>query len=161
MPRESGTRPSSARVRTESTASVPRLTSSRGRRRTRAFITRLGSPGPDRPAARDRICGSMRGRLLALAAFLTAGGALLAVGAPAAKPLVVVGRIDTPIHPAAANYLSKLVRGAERDGAGLIVLGISTPGGLLTSTREMTTTILQSKVPVATFVSPSGASAAS
>jgi membrane-bound serine protease (ClpP class) len=103
----------------------------------------------------------MRGRLLALAALVTAGGALLAAGAPAARPLVVVGRIDTPIHPAAANYLNKLVRGAERDGAALVVLGLSTPGGLLTSTREMTTTILQSKIPVATFVSPSGASAAS
>ena len=82
-------------------------------------------------------------------------------GAPAAKPLVVVGRIETPIHPAAANYLNKLVRAAESDGAALIVLGLSTPGGLLTSTREMASAILQSKVPVATFVSPSGASAAS
>jgi len=73
----------------------------------------------------------------------------------------VVGRIDTPIHPAAANYLNKLVQGAEKDGAALVVLGISTPGGLLTSTREMASTILQSKVPVVTYVSPSGASAAS
>lgn len=73
----------------------------------------------------------------------------------------MVGRIDTPIHPAAANYLNKLVQGAEKDGAALVVLGISTPGGLLTSTREMASTILQSKVPVVTYVSPSGASAAS
>ena len=105
----------------------------------------------------------MRVRPGALAACLLAGGVFLAAGAavPSARPLVVVGRIDTPIHPAAANYLNKLVQGAERDGAALVVLGISTPGGLLTSTREMASTILQSKVPVVTYVSPSGASAAS
>ncbi len=103
----------------------------------------------------------MRGSLWALAACLFAGSAFAAGGASASKPLVVAGRIETPIHPAAANYLNKLVRGAERDGARLIVLGLSTPGGLLTSTREMASTILQSKVPVVTFVSPSGASAAS
>ncbi len=91
---------------------------------------------------------------------LLAGLAAGATGA-ARPPLVVVGRIDTPIHPAAANYLNKLVKGAEKDGAELVVVGLSTPGGLLTSTREMASAILLSKVPVATFVSPSGASAAS
>ena len=96
------------------------------------------------------------------------GLALLAIGASAAPgdsaaapPVVRVGRIDTPIHPAAALYLSKLVREAERDRAALVVLELSTPGGLFSSTREMATTILLSKVPVATFVAPSGAQAAS
>ena len=94
------------------------------------------------------------------ACLLLAGTAAGATGA-ARTPLVVAGRIDTPIHPAAANYLNKLVKGAEKDGAELVVLGLSTPGGLLTSTREMASAILLSKVPVVTFVSPSGASAAS
>jgi membrane-bound serine protease (ClpP class) len=92
--------------------------------------------------------------------LLLADAAAGATGAPR-TPLVVAGRIDTPIHPAAANYLNKLVKGAEKDGAELVVLGLSTPGGLLTSTREMVSAILLSKVPVVTFVSPSGASAAS
>ncbi len=99
--------------------------------------------------------------LPALAAFLLGAGSAAGATGAARPPLVVVGRIDTPIHPAAANYLNKLVKGAERDGADLIVLGLSTPGGLLTSTREMASAILLSRVPVATFVSPSGASAAS
>ena len=99
--------------------------------------------------------------LLVLAACLLAGGAAAGPAGGARPPLVVAGRIDTPIHPAAANYLNKLVKGAERDGADLIVLGLSTPGGLLTSTREMASAILLSKIPVVTFVSPSGASAAS
>ncbi len=76
-------------------------------------------------------------------------------------PLVLVGRIDTPIHPASANYLKKLLRLAEQEGAVLVVVGLSTPGGLLTSTREMASAILLSKVPVVTFVSPSGAQSAS
>jgi membrane-bound serine protease (ClpP class) len=98
-------------------------------------------------------------RVLACSLLLAAGA--LAGAAGAGKPLVVVGRIDTPIHPAAANYLEKLIKGAERDGAALVVLCLSTPGGLLTSTRVMASAILVSKVPVVTYVSPSGASAAS
>jgi len=99
----------------------------------------------------------MKARLASVFLWVIASGVLAASEAP----LVVVGRIDTPIHPAAANYLKKLLAGAERDNAALVVVGLSTPGGLLTSTREMTTAILLSRVPVATFVTPSGASAAS
>jgi len=89
-------------------------------------------------------------------------GAWSAAAAGAAEaPRVLAGNIDTPIHPAAAVYLEKLLREAERENASLVVVSLSTPGGLLSSTREMTTAILRSKVPVATFVSPSGAQAAS
>jgi membrane-bound serine protease (ClpP class) len=80
--------------------------------------------------------------------------------APAAKK-ILVARIDTPIHPAAANYLKKVLRSAAQEGATLVVVELSTPGGLLTSTREMTSAILQSKVPVATYVAPAGAQSAS
>jgi membrane-bound serine protease (ClpP class) len=80
--------------------------------------------------------------------------------APAAKN-ILVARIDTPIHPAAANYLKKVLRSAAQEGATLVVVELSTPGGLLTSTREMTSAILQSKVPVATYVAPAGAQSAS
>jgi len=97
----------------------------------------------------------MRARLASLF-FL---GATVALSEPNA--LVVSGRIDTPIHPAAANYLRRLIAGAESEGATLIVLSLSTPGGLYSSTRDMAEAILASKVPIATYVSPSGASAAS
>ena len=99
-----------------------------------------------------------------MAARLLLPGALLLAAAAhafAASPLVVVGDVDTPIHPAAANYLRNLLDGAERDRAELVVVRLSTPGGLLASTRDMTSAILASKVPVATFVAPSGAQAAS
>jgi membrane-bound serine protease (ClpP class) len=99
--------------------------------------------------------------LRALACCALFAAAALARAEQAGKPLVVVGRIDTPINPAAASYLDKLIKGAERDRAALVVLCLSTPGGLLTSTRVMASAILASKVPVVTYVSPSGASAAS
>ncbi len=85
----------------------------------------------------------------------------VAAWAGASEPLVVAGRIDTPIHPASANYLAAVLAQAAKEHAELVVLTLSTPGGLLASTREMSSAILLSKVPVATFVSPSGAQAAS
>jgi membrane-bound serine protease (ClpP class) len=94
--------------------------------------------------------------LLAASSFFLAASVGLSTG-----PLVVVARVDTPIHPASASYLEGVLNTAEQEGAALVVLTLSTPGGLLTSTREMSSAILQSKVPVATFVSPSGSQAAS
>lgn len=95
------------------------------------------------------------------AGFLAAAGISAGTGTATPPPLVVVGRIDTPIQPAAAAYLRRVLRQAGADGARLVVLELSTPGGLLVSTREMATEILTSRVPVVTYVAPSGASAAS
>ena len=107
----------------------------------------------------------MRARVgLGVAVFLAAAlcaGEGASSEAARASPSVVVGRIETPIHPAAAGYLKKLLDDANADGAALVVLTLSTPGGLLASTREMSSAILASKVPVVTYVSPAGASAAS
>ena len=106
---------------------------------------------------------TIRVALCASLAFLAGARISPSPPTPTARPskTVLVARVDTPIHPAAANYLKKVLRSAEREGASLVVVGLSTPGGLLTSTREMTSAILQSKVPVVTYVSPSGAQAAS
>jgi membrane-bound serine protease (ClpP class) len=97
----------------------------------------------------------------ALAAGMTGTPTPQAARSGAKVATVLVARVDTPIHPAAANYLKKILRQAEKENASLVVVELSTPGGLLTSTREMTSAILQSKGPVATFVAPSGAQAAS
>jgi len=105
---------------------------------------------------------TFRAALLASFAFV-AGAAGSPTPSPAllSGPKVFVARVDTPIHPAAASYLKKILRAAADEGASLVVVGLSTPGGLLTSTREMTSAILQSTVPVVTYVSPSGSQAAS
>jgi membrane-bound serine protease (ClpP class) len=99
----------------------------------------------------------MKARSLLLAALVSTAAGLAADHVP----LVVEARIDTPIHPAAASYLRHVLAQAKKDGASLVVLTLSTPGGLLASTREMSTAILASDVPVATYVAPSGAQAAS
>ncbi len=106
--------------------------------------------------ARFRRLVSAAAALAALAVLASAAGT-----GTASPPVVVVGRIDTPIQPASASYLKKLIQTAEKEQAALVVIGLSTPGGLLTSTREMASAILLSKVPVAMFVSPSGAQSAS
>lgn len=55
----------------------------------------------------------------------------------------------------------KSLREAEQRSATAVVLQLDTPGGLLTSTREIVEGILNSKVPVVAYVSPAGAQCAS
>ena len=87
--------------------------------------------------------------------------ASLALGAERPRPLVMVAHLDGEIHPAAADFVERTLAEASARRASLVVLELSTPGGLMTSMREITTAIVNSKVPVATLVGPSGARAAS
>ncbi len=89
--------------------------------------------------------------------------AFFVLSAPAhAAGRAVVLNIDGAIGPAVADYVEREINAAAatRD-AGLIVLRMNTPGGLDTSMRQIIRAILASPVPVATFVAPSGARAAS
>jgi membrane-bound serine protease (ClpP class) len=72
-----------------------------------------------------------------------------------------VVRIDGPIGPIAARFISQEIDRAERDSAACLIVAIDTPGGLDTSMRIIIRDILAAKVPVVVYVSPSGARCAS
>lgn len=79
----------------------------------------------------------------------------------AAPPEVVVLRVKGTVNPALARYVERGIDAAEAHKASLIVIQLDTPGGLDEAMRDIIQRILNSSVPVAVYVSPAGARAAS
>ncbi|HLV95640.1 MAG TPA: nodulation protein NfeD [Candidatus Acidoferrales bacterium] len=113
-----------------------------------------------------------------LGAALCVCAALVLIGAGKARPAelpsppssatatansstVVELRIDSEIEPVLAEYIVNGIDEANRDHTALILITINTPGGLDTSMRQIIGAILESKVPVVTYVYPTGSRAAS
>ena len=80
--------------------------------------------------------------------------------APAPAPVLVL-TVNGAIGPATADYVHRGIEHARTQGAQLLVLQMDTPGGLDTSMRAIIKDILAAPMPVATFVAPGGARAAS
>jgi len=74
---------------------------------------------------------------------------------------VVVLQLRGVIDPIAARYVQRGIAAAGRSGAALAVIELDTPGGLDSAMRDIVQAILNSPVPVAVYVSPPGARAAS
>lgn len=113
----------------------------------------LPCPNPRTRRQAARIASLFAACLLAVVALLPAPAA--------AAPGVGLLAIDGALGPANADHI---VRGIERSAAQghqLLILRMDTPGGLDTAMRSVIKAILASPVPVAAYVAPSGARAAS
>jgi membrane-bound serine protease (ClpP class) len=90
----------------------------------------------------------------AIAVFMAASSA-------AAAGHVNVIRVAGTINPASSSYIQKSIDRSEADGAAALLLELDTPGGLVSSTKDIIQAILNADVPVIVYVSPQGAWAGS
>lgn len=98
---------------------------------------------------------------LMVAALLAIMPAPLPAQDASSTAIAVILDIDGAIGPAAAEYVHDGLDEARSRQAAVVVLRLDTPGGLSSSMREIIRDILESHIPVITYVSPSGARAAS
>ena len=92
--------------------------------------------------------------------LLLAAPNILGAAEPVARPVALL-TIEGGIGPATADFIARGFVKARKSGAQLLVLKMDTPGGLDTSMRQIIKQIIASPVPIASFVAPDGARAAS
>jgi len=96
-------------------------------------------------------------RLILLICLVVTSSPALAAGAPQ----VSVIKVNGPVSPVTAEYLRRNLKESALRGDLLLLVEMDTPGGLDSAMREIVKDIFASPVPVAVFVAPSGARAAS
>jgi membrane-bound serine protease (ClpP class) len=77
------------------------------------------------------------------------------------SPDIEILSVDGTIVPVVANYIDRGISRAESEGAVACIIELDTPGGLLNATEDIVQRILNAKVPIVVYVSPSGSWAAS
>ncbi len=98
-------------------------------------------------------------RLLLLLGLLIT--ATIAIEVQAATSEVYVLEVKGTINPVLVDYVERGIDRAEEDRAVACIIQLDTPGGLDTSMRDIVKDIVNARVPVVVYVSPSGARAAS
>jgi membrane-bound serine protease (ClpP class) len=84
-----------------------------------------------------------------------------APSASASPARIVAVDIDGMVHPITVEIVSHAIEQAQAQHAELLLVRLNTPGGLLDATRKLIEELAASPVPVVTYVTPSGARAAS
>lgn len=79
----------------------------------------------------------------------------------ASNPIVLQLSLDREVEPVLATYIDEGIADAANRHAALVLITMDTPGGLGESMKDMIQHILGSPVPVAVYVSPTGARGAS
>ena len=106
-----------------------------------------------------------RAALVLLATLALRAAPAAAAPAPAAADsaagTAAVLEINGPIGPATSRYVVHGIEAAHANGSRIVVLELDTPGGLDSAMRDIIRAILASPVPVVSYVTPSGARAAS
>ncbi len=111
---------------------------------------------------------ALRNALVPASHRLALATVLLVLGVAAAcapsideRDAIHVLTYDGTVDPVMSRYIDRGIDEAEDTGARAVVLRLDTPGGLVSSMEDIVKRINASEVPVITFVSPSGAHAAS
>ena len=99
--------------------------------------------------------------LLILCRTASADSAPSAVTLTGQAPYVAVIDLHMMMLPGTAAFLSKSIEQASSTGAKILIVRLSTPGGMLTTSQDMIQEIFKSPIPVVLYVSPGGASATS
>jgi membrane-bound serine protease (ClpP class) len=102
----------------------------------------------------------MRKKIFPIVYFIAFLALALSSRSDSDKKIILI-EIDGTINPATLDYIRTGIERAEKNSAEALVILLDTPGGLLTSTKEIVKLILNSPVPVVIYVSPSGATATS
>jgi membrane-bound serine protease (ClpP class) len=100
-------------------------------------------------------------RWAVLLVFIVLGQVLIAADQLTPPGSIWVIQIDGAIGPATSDYVLRGFEEAHESFASLIIIQMDTPGGLDSSMRDIISAILNSQIPVASYVSPQGARAAS
>jgi len=93
--------------------------------------------------------------------FISLSLTVRSVSAATASSHVDVMTLNSEINPASLRFLTGAINTAETDGAQALVVEIDTPGGDIGSMESMKEAELNSTVPIISYVSPTGAHAAS
>jgi membrane-bound serine protease (ClpP class) len=99
--------------------------------------------------------------LVSLLGVAAAARGDLAVSGPPTPGSATVLQINGAIGPATAHYVVHGLEAAQANGSRIVVIELDTPGGLDSAMRDIIRAILASPLPVVSYVTPSGARAAS